>query len=248
MGFSLVTMLLVPHAPTRSMHRTAACRLCAEPGPPFNDLSASLQSELEKRGLQSALDALAEDGPSAFKDAHKIIEYVMLSLQHKGSDGIEEAFRFTARKPGSSSFVSGLPLSTQRISWKRSRFIGGYVSGKTLELDEFAAEVQADFSPLLDCAQWRWATTHPITYEPLMRSAERDFCREYVVVVDEKPVAFQMFCEWDAPPTCTCCMCAASLTPQRERVRVSCCDERGRRLGVLVLSHLQGNPSRRRRD
>ena len=171
--------------------RCRPLRLCAD------ELSASnFQAELDKRGLQTALDALAEDGPSAFKDASKVIEYVMLSLQHKGSAGIEEAFRFTARKPGTSSFVSGLPLSSERVSWRSSRFIGGQVSGKSLELDGFAEEVETHFSWLLNCASWRWAVVHPTTFEPLMRSEERDFVREYVLEVDDRPVAVQCFYDW----------------------------------------------------
>ena len=51
------------------------------------DISAtSLADELERRGLTTALDDLAEDGPSAFKNPAKVIEYVMLSLQHAADE------------------------------------------------------------------------------------------------------------------------------------------------------------------
>ena len=76
--------------------------------------------ELRRRGLQTALDTLGDDGPSAFKDPSKVIEYVMLQLQHRSSEGgLSEAFRFTCREPGKSSFVSGLPLSSKRVVRRR---------------------------------------------------------------------------------------------------------------------------------
>ena len=104
--------------------RTTPPRMCDSDFSP-----SSLAAELQKRGLLTALDELEEDGPSAFKDPAKVIEYVMLNLQHKGIAGCKEAFRFAARPPGKSSFVSGMALTEKRISWTRSRFIGGYVSG-----------------------------------------------------------------------------------------------------------------------
>ena len=73
-------------------------------------------------GLRSALDQLADDGPSAFKNPAKVVEYVMLNLQHHSEYedvGLDEAFRFTARPAGQSSFVSGLPLSSKRLSSER---------------------------------------------------------------------------------------------------------------------------------
>ena len=201
MKIALLALLLVDTTAWRVdfARRCPSCRLCAEaaPGEP-NDISAtSLAAELKKRGLQTALDELAEDGPSAFKNPDKVIEYVMLLLQHDPTKGIEEAFRFTARKPGTSSFVSGIPMSSARVSWLSSRYIGGYVSsGKYLDLDDFAVEFEDSFSWLLGCATWRWAVVNPTTYEPLSRQAERDFLREYVVIVDDRPVAFQLFYDW----------------------------------------------------
>ena len=186
--------------------RAAVC-LCedeANEGVPsageLNEISpASLAAELQKRGLQTALDQLAEDGPSAFKDAHKIIEYIMLLLQADPDKGVEEAFRFTARQPGTSSFVSGLPLSSKRVSWLASRYIGGYVSSaRYIDKEIFAEEFSANFSWLRGCATWRWAVVSPSTYAPIYRDAERDFLREYVVIVDDRPVAFQLFYDWGA--------------------------------------------------
>ena len=37
-----------------------------------------------------------EDGPSAFKNPEKVIEYIMVNLQHNREAGITEAFRFTS--------------------------------------------------------------------------------------------------------------------------------------------------------
>lgn len=147
-------------------------------------------------GLQTALDELADEGPSAFKSPTKVIEYVMLSLQHQNDAGIESAFRFSAREPGKSSFVSGLPLSGKRVAWHQSKFIGGYVSGKALDLDEFCSMMREHYAPLLGCATWRFAVLHPSTFEPLARSGEREYVREYVLVVDEKPVAMRLVYDW----------------------------------------------------
>ena len=162
------------------------------------DISAtSLADELERRGLTTALDDLAEDGPSAFKNPAKVIEYVMLSLQHAADDdGIKEAFRFTARPAGQSSFVSGLSLSSQRVSWSGSRFIGGYVSGKRTDLEAFTEELRTEYAWLLGCTQWRFSVLHPETFAPLYRDAERDFVREYVLSVDERPVSVMLFYDW----------------------------------------------------
>lgn len=57
-------------------------------------------------------------------------------------------------------------------------------------------QVQANYSRLLNCATWRWAVVHPLSGEPLVREAERDFCREYSIMVDERPVAIQMHYDW----------------------------------------------------
>ncbi len=172
--------------------RHASCRLmCAD------ELSAqSLANELRRRGLQTALEQLAEDGPSAFKSPTKVIEYVMVCLQHRGTDGIDEAFRFTARPAGSSSFVSGMPLSGRRLSWRTGRFIEGYVSGAALERDAFRRELRQHYADLLGCAAWRWAVLHPKTFEPVSRSAGRDYVREYVIVCDERPLSVRLHYDW----------------------------------------------------
>jgi hypothetical protein len=125
----------------------------------------------------------------------------MLSLQHQSSpkeagDGVREAFRFTCREPGKSSFVSGLALSSRRVSWRSSRVIGGYVSGPALTFESFEDEIYTHYSYLCGCAQWRFAVLHPTTFAPLCRSGSEDFTREYVVVVDEKPVAIRLFYDW----------------------------------------------------
>lgn len=166
---------------------------------PEGDLSAStLSEELKRRGLLTALDEIAEDGPSAFKAPEKVIEYVMLQLQHKGIDGATEAFRFAARPPGRSSFVSGMALSDKRVSWQRAKFIGGYVSGPALGLDDFTEELRANYDFLLGCATWRFAVVHPTTFKPLARVGEgsRGYVQEFVLIVDEKPVSLQLLYDW----------------------------------------------------
>lgn len=161
------------------------------------DSSASdFVEELKRRGFQTALQALEDEGPSAFKSPTKVIEYIMLNLQHNGAAGINEAFRFTCREPGKSSFVSGAALSAKRVSWYSGRVISGYVSGPALSNEEFRREVEARFDLLLGCAQWRFAVLHPQTFEPLARSTCDEFVREYVLIVDERPVSVRLLYDW----------------------------------------------------
>ena len=175
---------------------------CMSAGNRSTDLVISSQlfaTELERRGLHTALTELQADGPSAFKDPVKVIEYVMLCLQHQADkDGVNEAFRFTCREPGKSSFVSGMALSAKRVSWRTAKVIGGYVSGATMGLAGFEHEIRSHFHYLCGCATWRFAVLHPTTFEPLCRSASDDFVREYVIVVDERPVVMRLFYDWGA--------------------------------------------------
>jgi hypothetical protein len=192
----IITLLCGTTLPRACRHAVYA-RRCPPPLLAANNFtSASLAAELDRRGLRSALDDLAEDGPSAFRNPSKVVEYVMLSLQHDADNGIAEAFRFTTRPPGTTSFASGLPLSSKRSSWRRSRFIGGYVSGRFVELDAFAAEIHEQYAWLLGCATWDFAVRHPSTFEPLSRSAEDDFVVEFLLEVDGRPVAVQLFYDW----------------------------------------------------
>ena len=109
---ALVTPRMTPQITPRMTPRIATVPRMAAANETYDISATSLADELERRGLTTALDDLAEDGPSAFKNPAKVIEYVMLSLQHAADDdGIKEAFRFTARPAGQSSFVSGLSLS-----------------------------------------------------------------------------------------------------------------------------------------
>jgi hypothetical protein len=167
--------------------------LCAE----------AFADEMRRRGLQTALEQLEEDGPSAFKDPTKVVEYVMLNLQHKAQgSGLAEAFRFSCREPGKSSFVSGNALSTRRISWKTSKVVSGYASGPARSLADFEAEIREHYGLLLGCAQWRFAVHHPVTQEPLARSSNDDGragdLREYVLLVDETPVSVRLLYDWGA--------------------------------------------------
>jgi len=189
-------MLLFAPLATLSPPRRARCppiACCGAAAGGFS--SAALTLELQRRGLQTALEDLAEDGPSAFKSPTKVIEYVMVNLQHNAG-GIAEAFRFAARSPGQSSFVSGMALSDKRVAWRTAKFIGGYVSGRAVGLDDFTAEVEEHYSWLVGCTAWSFAVTHPVTFEPLARSAEKDFLREYVLLVDDRPVSVQLLYDW----------------------------------------------------
>jgi len=173
--------------------RLCADALCAE----------AFADEMRRRGLQTALEQLEEDGPSAFKDPTKVVEYVMLNLQHKAQgSGLAEAFRFSCREPGKSSFVSGNALSTRRISWKTAKVVSGYASGPARSLADFEAEIREHYGLLLGCAQWRFAVHHPVTQEPLARSSNDDGragdLREYVLLVDETPVSVRLLYDWGA--------------------------------------------------
>ena len=64
--------------------------------------------------------------------------------------------------------------------------------------DEFEEEVTEHYSVLCGCSQWRFAVTHPATFEPLARSACDDFLREYLLVVDESPVSVRLLYDWGA--------------------------------------------------
>ena len=48
----------------------------------------------------------------------------------------------------------------------------------------------------MGCTAWSFAVTHPVTFEPLARSAEKDFLREYVLLVDDRPVSVQLLYDW----------------------------------------------------
>ena len=159
--------------------------------------SRDFAGELSRRGLQTALDQLEADGPSAFKDPCKVIEYVMLCLQHRPvSEASREAMRFTCREPGKSSFVSGLALSEKRVSWRTSRLVGNYISGRALAAAEFESELVAHFGLLFGCATWSFAVRHPTTFAPLARVAADDFLREYVLLVDDQPMAVRLLYDW----------------------------------------------------
>ena len=188
--------------PKRSVIAVSRCatppRLCADA------LSAeAFADEMRRRGFQTLLEQMEEDGPSAFKDPTKVVEYVMLNLQHKAQGpGLAEAFRFSCREPGKSSFVSGIALSTKRISWKTAKVVSGYASGPARSLADFEAEIREHYGLLLGCAQWRFAVHHPVTQEPLARSSNDDGragdLREYVLLVDETPVSVRLLYDWGA--------------------------------------------------
>jgi hypothetical protein len=153
---------------------------------------SSLRDELQRRGLKTALEELENDGPSAFKDPEKVIEYVMLNLQHNEARGTSEAFRFTSPPAGRVSFVSGSPMSSDRVSWRKGTVIEGYVSGGALGLEAFKAELLESYALLLGCQSWRFAVLHPQTFAPLARKGDNDFAREYLLSVDDTAVAIRL--------------------------------------------------------
>ena len=136
------------------------------------------------------------DGPSAFKNPEKVLEYVMLNLQHRGDDGIVEAFRFTSPPGGKQSFVSGNPLSSDRLCWKQGKVIEGYVSGRSISFEAFKEMVLRDYSLLSGCAVWSFAVRHPVTFEPCFRETEDGFVKETTLIVDDVPVAMRLIYDW----------------------------------------------------
>tara|TARA_B110001469_G_C9576383_1_gene285829 strand:- start:353 stop:1012 length:660 start_codon:yes stop_codon:yes gene_type:complete len=121
-------------------------------------LDEAFAKELGQRGLLTSLQALEQDGPSAFKDPRTVVEYAMLCLQHQGEEGIAEAFRFTMPPSSGSSATHGTRLTSRRISWVAGRIIEGTACGRSVDADEFAAEVRDNFDMLCGCATWRFAS------------------------------------------------------------------------------------------
>jgi hypothetical protein len=128
-----------------------------------SSLQAQLSTELEKRGIQTALQQMESDGPSAFKDPRMVVEYVMLSLQHRANeDGIKEAFAWTMPPKSERSTTHGTRSSVEtgtRISWTKGRTIEGTPTGASVGYSEFEDELREHFAPLLGCAVWRFAGT-----------------------------------------------------------------------------------------
>ena len=122
-------------------------------------LDEAFANELSQRGLLTSLQAIEQDGPSAFKDPRTIVEYIMLCLQHRGEEGIAEAFRFTIPPASAASATHGTRQTSQRISWLAGRTIEGTATGRTVDLDEFVTEVRENYSMLCGCATWRFAST-----------------------------------------------------------------------------------------
>ena len=121
-------------------------------------MDEAFAKELGERGLLTSLQAIEQDGPSAFKDPRTVVEYVMLCLQHRDEEGIAEAFRFTMPPSSGSSATHGTRLTSRRISWVAGRIIEGTACGRSVDADEFAAEVRDHFDMLCGCATWRFAS------------------------------------------------------------------------------------------
>ncbi|KAL3912223.1 MAG: hypothetical protein SGPRY_008406, partial [Prymnesium sp.] len=196
MRLSLLSPLLLTPA-----LRQAGRPQCVQP--PCDDEN-SFAAELTRRGFRTALDDLAADGPSAFKNPEKVIEYVMMSLQHNGAQGVAEAFRFTSPLGGKQSFVSGNPLSTERVSWQHGVVIEGYVSGRALSFEDFKAMIAERYGVLVGCAVWSFAALHPSTFSPCFRDAENGFVKETTLLVDDVPIALRLIYEYESSHA-TCC-------------------------------------------
>ena len=145
-------LVLPGHRAARLVRRQAPVRL------QDRALDEAFAKELGERGLLTSLQAIEQDGPSAFKDPRTVVEYVMLCLQHRGEEGIAEAFRFTMPPSSGSSATHGTRLTSRRISWVAGRIIEGTACGRSVDADEFAAEVRDHFDMLCGCATWRFAS------------------------------------------------------------------------------------------
>lgn len=122
----------------------------------------TLRSEMNKRGIMTTLDEIEADGPSAFKDPRHIVEYVMLGLQHRGPDGIAEAYRFTMPPASERSTIHGTRTTGgKRISWLAGRVIEGTATGRAVDFQTFEEELRETFSLLCGCASWRFAAPPP---------------------------------------------------------------------------------------
>ena len=162
----LQLLLCSTHGLVLSGHRAAYARhvrrqapvLLQDEAPADRGLDEAFAKELGQRGLLTNLQALEKDGPSAFKDPRTVVEYVMLCLQHRGDEGIAEALRFTMPPSGSSSATHGTRQTSRRISWIAGRIIEGTACGRSVDADEFAAEVRDNFDMLCGCATWRFAS------------------------------------------------------------------------------------------
>ena len=82
----------------------------------------------------------------------------MLCLQHRGEEGVAEAFRFTMPPASAASATHGTRQSARRISWLAGRVIEGTATGRAVDLDEFRAELDEAYAPLCGCATWRFAS------------------------------------------------------------------------------------------
>lgn len=192
--------------PLRSAHLTRAHRLrnvraCDSSEPDGDDIEVSLERERRKRGLLNAMEELEADGPSAFKSPHKVVEYVMLSLQHRGEEGIAEAFRFTSPSAGTQSFVHGVSTKTPRVSWKHGKLINRYVSGEALDLDTFSQLIREEYALLIECDVWRFARESTSVSEAATPE-DRGWVVEYVLDVKlsgrSQLVLFRLLYDWGA--------------------------------------------------
>lgn len=122
----------------------------------------TLRTEMSKRGIMTSLDQIEADGPSAFKDPRHIVEYVMLGLQHRGPEGIAEAYRFTMPPASERSTIHGTRVTGgKRISWLAGRVIEGTATGRAVDYQAFEQELHETFSLLCGCASWRFASPPP---------------------------------------------------------------------------------------
>ena len=208
----LLTPLLQPH-------RARPPQSCTDgfgiPGQ-RNTLSDDFQAELKSRGLQSALDELEADGPSAFKSPTKVVEYVMLCLQHR-DDGIAQAARFTMPPLSDRSSTTGVRLGGRQLSWRTGKCIEGSPTGPALDAPAFEAELNEHYALLLGCAAWSFVDVQspqvPGNEHKSPGSKDRgvlnnqDWEADVRLDVDGRGVVFSLAYDWG-----TWCYCVFRVT------------------------------------
>ena len=139
----------------------------------------------------------------------------MLCLQHRGEEGVAEAFRFTMPPASAASATHGTRQSARRISWLAGRVIEGTATGRAVDLDEFRAELDEAYAPLCGCATWRFAS--PLETDLRVPGNEHKkpsaaaggktggaiqaegWSTAYLVEVDDTlPVLFELVYDWGA--------------------------------------------------
>ena len=208
----------------RSAQHMASFRMALEDASDGEStLQAQLSTELEKRGIKTALQQMEIDGPSAFKDPRMVVEFVMLSLQHQAdSDGIVNAFAWTMPPMSERSATHGTRSSIAtgtRIAWTTGRTIEGTPTGPAVGYKQFETEIREHYAPLLGCAVWRFAqgscssssaipgnehkgsrdSRAEVASKKGWNNKEEGWVKQYHVIVDDRTNAvFSLVYDWGA--------------------------------------------------